>query len=224
MMKTLKLMLPVLALVALVAACGKGNEYHQTRFLRPGESALYVFADQQRDSVSFVSTESYVLSSNVSWCEVANGYESLNIPYSNALVDCYAWLEFEANTTGEQRGGILHLGAGDYSIDAYFVQLPYLCVTSPSRFSQELLPLTCEATAEQATLKFKVFATWTLALEEEADWLQLEKTAGSEGEQEVGLTLQPNTTTEDRTATLILTSRGVTEKITIIQNKPITEE
>ncbi len=221
-MKKYLFLIPLLASL-LTIACNKETEYHQTRFLRPGITALRVYADQKVDSISFETTESYELSSNASWCIVPDEYKSLKNPYTNAIILCYAWLQFEANTTGSNREAIIHLGAGDYSIDAYVVQVPYLCVTSPARLNEQLLPLTCAADAESAKLCFTTFDSWTLTTE--ADWLTIGEPNGFVVEnKEVTLTLQPNTTTADREATVVLTSRGVAQNIIVKQLKPASAE
>ena len=215
------LFLPLLALLLLPLGCNKETEYHRARFLRPDNVALYVYADQEWDSVSFETTESYTLSSLAEWCVIPEEHQSLTIPYSNALVCCYAWLHFDANTTGEQRHTFLHLDAGEYSIDANVIQLPFLCVTNPVQFGEVLLPLNVGADTEQATLVFTVFAPWTLTTD--CEWLTLATAAGRAGDWNVVVSFQPNTTSEDRTATLTLTSRGVSEAITIVQAKPVEE-
>lgn len=220
-MKKSFFLIPLLVSV-LIIACNKETEYHQTRFLRPGVTALCVYADQEWDSISFETTESYLLSSDASWCVIPNEYKEFKNPYSNAIVQCYAWLQFEANKTGDIRNAVIHLGAGDYSIDAYVIQVPYLCVTSPSRVNEQLNPLICDADVTSATLKFTTYSQWTLTTE--ADWLTLGTTAGAAGDSQVTVTLQPNTTTADRSATVVLTSRGVAQNIIIQQQKPVATE
>ena len=220
-MKKFLFLLPLAALV-LMMGCSKNSDYHMSRFLRPSDGALYVYADQDLDSVSFETTESYTLSSNVSWFKVPEEYSSLKNPYTNAIILCYAWLQFEPNTTGEMRYGLLHLGAGDYSVDATIIQLPFLCVTNPLRQGYVLSPLVIDANTSSATLAFTVFSNWTLSTD--SDWLTFEATSGAAGDRRVLVTTGLNTTDEDRSAKVLLTSRGVTQEITITQEKPIPAE
>ena len=220
-MKKFLSLLPLAAFI-LVLSCSKNNDYHCARFLRPDDVALYVYADQEWDSVSFETTESYTLSSNVAWFSIPNEYSSFKNPYNNAIILCYAWLQFEPNTSGELRNGYLHLGAGEYSVDANIIQLPFLCVTNPARLGYYLSPLTVSANTESATLAFTVFSNWTLSTE--SDWLTLSTSAGAAGDRQVVVKIAPNMGTEDRTAKVVLTSRGVSEEITIKQEKPIDNE
>ena len=223
-MKILRFLLPAFLFLAVIAACNKENEFHQTRFLRPGSTPLLVYADQEWDSISFQSSESYELSTNVTWCKVDEMTKSLTIPYANALVDCYAWLQFEPNTTGENRSAIIHLAAGEYSIDAFVIQYPFLCITSPTRYGAGLTALTFQYNETQKELAFTAFGNWTLALKEPAAWLQLSRIQGGEGEMTVTVTLETNETGADRSAVVTLTSRGVSEDITITQYKQPEEE
>lgn len=218
-MKILRFLLPLFALLTAFVACNKDTEFHQTRFQRPGNTPLLVYADQEWDSIAFQTTESFELSTNVSWCKVDERFKSLNIPYSNAFVDCYAWLQFEANTTGESRFAIVHLAAGDYSIDGFIVQYPFLCITSPTRYGEGLMPLTFQYNETQKELAFTSFGNWALALKEPAAWLQLSRTEGGEGDMKVTVTSETNETGADRSAVVTLTSRGVSEDITITQYK-----
>lgn len=224
-MKVLRFLLPAFLFLAAIAACNKETEFHQTRFLRPASTALPVYGDQEWDSIAFQSSESYELSTDVNWCKVDEMTKSLKIPYANALVDCFAWLHFEPNTTGESRTAIVHLAAGEYSLDACIIQYPFLCITSPRRYGEGLIPLTCEADATQATLGFTAFGNWTLTLAESVTWLQLARTQGTAGENTVTVNiLESNETAADRSAVVTLTSRGVSEPITITQKKrPETE-
>ena len=222
-MKLLKTLPLIAVIITLFAACNKENEYHTSRFLRPGTTALYVYADQYLDSISFETTESYTLSTNASWCRVPESYKQFVNPYSNAIILCYAWLEFEANKSDEIRGCIVHLDAGDYSVDAYVMQFPFLCITNPVRQGEVLFPLTCEAKDTEATLSFTTFADWTLKVEE-GDWVALTVDSGSSGSNDVKITMQPNTTDAERSATIVLTSRGISDRITVQQSKPIEEE
>lgn len=220
-MKKLLFMLPLMAII-LMMGCSKKNDYHMSRFLRPDNGALYVYADQEWDSVSFETTESYNLSSNVSWFKVPDEYSSFKNPYTDAVVLSYAWLQFEPNTTGEMRYGLLHLAAGDYSVDATVIQLPFLNVTYPVRQGYVLSPLLIDATATSSALAFTVYSNWTLSTD--CDWLTFEATSGAAGERSVIITTGLNTTDQDRTAKVQLTSRGVTQEITVTQQRPIPTE
>ena len=69
------------------------------------------------------------------------------------------------------------------------------------------------------------FGNWTLTLAESVTWLQLARTQGTAGENTVTVNiLESNETAADRSAVVTLTSRGVSEPITITQKKrPETE-
>ena len=64
-------------------------------------------------------------------------------------------------------------------------------------------------------VKFETFGSWTL--QAQGELLEPLQTTGPAGTHTVRFALKPNTTDVQRTDTLLLTSRGVTDKIPVVQ-------
>ena len=215
-----------MGLIAMMAvACSKGNETHNSTIVRPSpNSTLWVWADQKWDSIAFVTTESYTLTSTESWCTIPEGREAVHNPYSNTFVSYLVPIQFiEANTTGEGRYVQINVNAGDYSIVASIYQSQYLNITRPSRntyYPYELNELTVAASENITEVKFTTFDSWTLAVQD-GSWITLPtESTGASGSHAVSVTLSSNTGSTERRDTLLLTSRGVTNKIPVLQKKP----
>lgn len=222
-MKKIVLYMGLIAIITV--ACSKGNETHQSTLMRPAYNAsLWLWADQEWDSIAFVTTESYTLSASDTWCKIPNGRDTVNNPYSNTFVSYVLPIRFEENTTGKGRFGYIKVNAGDYSIVASIYQSPYLNITKPSRYSKdglnyELNELTAAATDNSAEIAFTAYDVWSLAVQD-GSWITLPaENTGINGSHTVTVTLSSNTDTKERRDTLLLTSRGVTNKIPIVQKK-----
>ncbi len=209
-----------LATLAFVG-CKNEVENHQTWLVRPSSgTSVMTYADQKLDSICFMTTESYTLTSSVDWCKIPEGFKSLKNPYTNTLVISSVPVQLEANTTGEGRMALINIAAGENTITATVYQYPFLCITYPVRglmdgVLSELLVPSKTLTAE---VNFTTFDSWTL-VPKDGTWLHVDTKgqSGSEGEHKVSLTLDANDSGEIRRDTLLLTSRGVTDKIPVAQ-------
>lgn len=220
MKKTLLALTGLLSLATLTS-CDKGNEYHSTAIYYPSSGRAMVYADQTADSLQFVSTESWQLTSNASWCTIPSAYSKFTNPVANALVEFSCPINFEPNQTGDWRLAIVTIGAGEYTTQTGYYQAPHLHLLRPGRaynadgFPTELVALTDSATWTTDSVKFETFGSWTL--QAQGELLEPLQTTGPAGTHTVRFALKPNTTDVQRTDTLLLTSRGVTDKIPVVQ-------
>ena len=206
-------------MAGLSAACSGENEYHSSKLYRPLPStALYVYADQQIDSIAFTTTESFKITTSQSWCTIPDGFDELTNRYANTVVQCVIPIRLEANTTGVDRSCVINIAAGEYPISTTVYQTASLNITWPNRtyVAEWELP----ATATEAQLAFTTYDRWDLRAKE-GDWITIptDSLAGSKGETTVTFTFTKNPGA-DRRDTLFLTSRGVTDTIPVVQLRP----
>lgn len=213
-----------LALALCLASCDDNeNEYHATT---PSKGQLVCYADQTADSLSVLSYDSWTLSASDTWfratpteVNVPNGYVA-NTPVSVSL---------SANTTGTNRWGTLTLTCYDnnklvlpvYQYAWLNVITPEAAITGDTEatFSNWTATFSAELTYNQTvySLKFQTFAD-SATLTTNADWaVPAETSFPTKGTRTVGLNLTPNETSAARTATLTLTSGGISTPITIKQ-------
>lgn len=122
------LFLPVL-LFAL-AACSPESEHHQTTVLRPNTLVQYVDGEGGQDSLVFLTTESFTLTSSVNsesaadgeWCTFPDAFRNYDSQGSNIIVEFHVPLFFTRNATKRQRTVTFNIGAGKYSVSAMFIQ------------------------------------------------------------------------------------------------------
>ncbi len=241
MKKTLLLLLSV----ALLAACDKENSNHTIFFSYPAGAYGVAYADQETDSVVIVTFDSYQASTDVDWITIDPDLEYMKIQNSY----WYMWeipipLTFDANTTGETRMGIISIhnfGDGwDRTVQTLFLQMGWLNITHPAPTYQyytvqnsDTIPanypmtatfeLTDTATQVRDSLTFIAYDDWTVTCK--SDFVKLENATGSAGECKVDITLvDANETAAERTAELILTSRGVSSTIKLTQTPEPEEE
>ncbi|MCR5819578.1 MAG: hypothetical protein K6F94_01310 [Bacteroidaceae bacterium] len=218
-----KILIP-LAILAVFSmhSCIKENEYHRSLIYYPYAGRALVYADQPTDSIYFASTESWLLLSSQTWCTIPSGRQSLDNPYANTLVDAVVTLSFEPNTTGAWRSVDVTVRADEYSVASRYYQSPFHELIRPGvsndeqGFPSEINLLTDSAHVLTDSLHFVTHANWTLSAKD-GTWLTPESTSGEQGDNKVMISLTPNTSTTDRTDTLLLMSSGVTTPIAIRQ-------
>ena len=218
-----KLFFVLTAAVITCIACNKDIENHETTLYRPSSgTSIMAHADQKWDSITFITTESYTLASDVAWCQIPEEFRSLNNPYVNTLVLCTAPFYLVTNTSGKARIAIITIQAGEYSVTASIYQYPFLYVQTPTRnyLNGQLNELEVEAKETSSEIAFTVYDDWTLT-PQEGLWMHVntEQQTGHEGSNNVALTFDENSTGADRRDTLLLKSRGVTDKIPVVQLK-----
>ncbi len=239
--------LTLVAVPAAFTACDDAvNEHHTTYFYPQNVNGNIAYADQTVDSVRVISTDSWTLSNKVDWYDVSvavKGGTQLNeisqtIP-SGVVGSVRLDLNFKPNTTGSIRQSQLVVVSAEGKIGSVtrpVAQLPYLHILVPNvqtttvdgktsyTFSLKaakngkLLLGTGAASTESPSLIFIVYSK-DATLTSSADWVVPAKTGdfATATSQTVPLTVSPNETGAERTATLTLTSAGVSSVITLTQ-------
>ena len=220
-MKKNLLILSCVVIASLSIACNEESEYHSTSIYYPHSGRAMVYADQPYDSLWFVTTESWTVTSNVPWCTIQESIADVNNPYSNTLIEVCGAVFFEPNQTGDWRSAIITVGGGDYVAQVAYFQAPHLHLIRPSRsydengFPTNVYTLTDSATWTVDSVTFETFDNWKL--QSKGTMLQPMETTGKAGTHTVKFQMSKNLTSEKRTDTLLLTSRGITDKIPVVQ-------
>ncbi len=237
MKKTLFLLLAV----ATFVACNEDSYRHEMTLTHPTQGSLgaYVYADQPKDSVVFLTFDSYQATSQNSWITVDPDLAAMKIENSYwAIWQIAIPLTFEPNTSGETRYGTVSIrNYGDdwnVTVTAGYLQLGWHQVTSGNEVVDTYTevynssyPTTAHYAMSEAagqvsdTLSFTVYDTWEL--EYDPQFLTLETTEGGAGHNVVNMTLEENESSEDRSAEIFLKSSGATTKITLTQRGVVEE-
>ena len=180
-----------------------------------------VYADQPSDSLWFITTESWTVKSDASWCTIQESITDVENPYSNTFVEVIGSVYFQPNQTGKWRSAIISMGSGDYIAQVAYFQAPHLHLIRPGRsydengFPTKLYTLTDSATWTTDSITFETFDNWTL--QAQGDLLQPVVTSGKAGKHTVRFVMSENTTANQRRDTLLLTSNGITDRIPVVQ-------
>ena len=141
----------------------------------------------------------------------------------NTLYNFRVPIHFDANTTGKRRTGEVLINAGDYSAQAFFVQVAFLKITRPFHIVSSTLdlisfgPLGDSIYSEVDSITFTAFDNWTLTA---GEWATPAQTSGKAGTYTVRLDYTENpSATEQRLDSVVLTSRGVSETIPLFQQR-----
>lgn len=212
-------------------SCKKDSYYHTMSVQYPvGYKAIY--ADQIVDSVVFVTTDNFQVSSNVNWVSIKSSDASGEIRNVYRTVwEVAVPIYFAANTEGKLRTAEITIhtwGNDDWDNSARvaFTQFHWLDIYRPvpeyawknNMQSDAKFELTDSATQVSDTLKFYVHDIWTLT--DGSSFAHPQTITGQAGENTVVLSLDANTTGEERKDSIVLsTLNGASTKIKIIQTK-----
>lgn len=225
-MKTISCFL--LAVLALMTSCSESSyEAHQTYFYPLGTNEKTFYADQELDSVRIISLDSWSISTS-DWFTVMPVAQ--NIPAGIEL-NTKVNLRTTPNLTGKPRIGQLSV-ASYFNLNLPVYQLSWLNITVPypeydmnesmaNRVANFNLNIVPESGSASPYILFTVYAD-NATLASDADWLVPAETRFKAGRHQVSLSCPDNRTGAVRTATLKLTSNGVTSSIKVTQ-EPVKE-
>ena len=236
----IKTLLAAAAVAFAFTSCDNdgGNEYHSTYFYPMTSNGSEVYADQTVDSVRVISYDSWSLKNTCDWYQVfSNGKEaplSINIPAGYMSSDRLDF-KIQPNTTGKVRKNPVEVVSSFHKIGTVsqmLTQYPYLNIKHPG--------IVYETEGNQSSYNFtltlpasgldmsnnKYFITFTVyadgaTLSSDASWVSPDQTEGFKkyADQKVTLSVEKNQTNADRTATLTLTSNGISTPIIVKQAK-----
>ncbi|MCM1107532.1 MAG: hypothetical protein NC388_00590 [Clostridium sp.] len=221
-MKKFVLYSSLAAAVMCVACDPVENTFHRTAIYHPFNGASVLYADQTRDSLSFLSFDSYTITVNSDWLHANESDLKGEVP-AGAYVEGSIYFTVDPNTTGKTRDCSVVLNSYGYDFQAYYRQLPYLRVIRPSMNTEGEYSRTVKFDAEKDSLVFHPHGNWTLAIDgEKPEWMEWQEgtsMSGVAGEHKAVFTLRKNTTLDSRRVKFILTSNGVSTGMTLVQEK-----
>lgn len=208
----------------LTTSCIEDAEYHQIYVGGKNGSNFLVYADQTADTLYIQTYDSWRASYEATWLTLSHKSEEIT---DGAFHTCIVPMTFQLNDTGVGRHAKVH-------IDSYYVaqadvyQYPWLNVIKPAGvsptgqsadFEKYHVTFQKELKANQTStpVEFTLYQDGG-TIYDDADWLTLSsEEVGKAGTYRLVATLTPNTTGAARTATIRLTSAGITTPIIITQ-------
>ncbi|MBQ8098859.1 MAG: hypothetical protein IJ244_04990 [Bacteroidaceae bacterium] len=233
-----KLLILTVAAIGLLASCGKETAYTYAElgFLPISNGPVLVYADQTVDTVTVVATNSWELKANNSWITLDPAYSS-RTQSGARTISTKCPILFETNRSGQVRYGSLQLSDGDNTVGRAYLQTFWLDIIEPAisikhtkasssysiydfdDISSISFQKTVPADSLTASVIFSIYAP-SATLSTTASWIEPQSQEFRKGTHYVALSLQPNTTGNQREATLTLTtSTGISNDITLIQDK-----
>ena len=231
-MKTLKSILCAAIAAITLASCGEStSEQHTTAFLPVNGRGIETYADQTTDSIRVISTDTWTLTNNTDWMDVKvtalNQTNNMNVAIQPGyFVSTRLDFEIQPNTTGRTRSALLQVNSSFAKIGTVtnqLVQYPFLNISTPAprtsdngvTFNLDFIATTNEASTNIVFTVHSADATLTSS----ADWLTVSQANGftPHATQRVTVTAARNATGAARTATLTLTSAGISSVINVTQ-------
>lgn len=222
----------LLLVTALCLMACSENEYevHQTYFYPQSVNGMLFYADQETDTIRLVSFDSWTARSSVDWFTVSPTQQT--VPQNTGLA---RRLDITAtpNTTGKNRMGQIQVDSY-FSIGMYVRQTSWLNVQYPSgrvvdtstsatagegtsfEDTQMDFSMMVKADTASAEIDFIVYKDGATLRSSEA-WLTAPADAYPAGRHKVKLGLEKNVAAEQRSATLTLSSNGVSTPIVVVQ-------
>lgn len=234
-MKIRTLLIAAAAALALTSCSEATNEYHSTQFYPVTTDGIVAYADQTTDSTRVISYDSWTLNNTADWFDVSiqggsKNNISVTIP-AGYVASTRLDLTFQPNTTGKVRQSQLAaISAYDKigTVSTPVTQHPYLNISYPAPYKETSSATTptfsLNLSSSKSAYPLTTYTTFTVyssdaTLTSSADWITPEKTSGftASVKQKINITVQANTTGQARTATLTLTSNGISSVITVNQ-------
>lgn len=210
--------------VALTACDGSEYEQHHSEL---SKSTITCYADQQTDTVQFLSYDSWTLSSEADW--ITASPSKFDVPSGNYAVVPIA-VKLTPNTTGSNRNSyfVINSSYDKQQFAAVVNQYAWLDVKTPNGIVEgstetefkdwkKTFTTSLKYNVTSYSVKFQTYAE-NATLTSDSEWAVPTQTSfAKKGEYTVSVTMSANTATTPRTATLTLTSNGVSTPITITQ-------
>ena len=227
-----KIFLYTCFLVALGSCSESEFEFHQTYFTPQEIDGKVLYADQTNDSTLLVSYDpwkaSLLFADENEWFSITpNEYQFVKgMQYSETKV----YISTTPNTSGKSRIGLIQINTYDIKstelVGLKVYQHPWLNIVKPhgiwnAEMAMETFTINFDSPhSGQFEVKFTVYDE-NATLISGAEWLRPATVAITPGKQQsVTVNIDENTdTSEPRTATLVLKSKGIETPISVTQAK-----
>lgn len=236
-----KVLLITATLITVLSSCNSTYENHELRIVYPNMAGIYngewLYPGIQEDSIKFFTTDSYSMQLDESWAHF-RGVSSQNLPYVPGNVyGIKHFVDFDQNYTGNMRVCTASVSSYEWKAYAVYYQPGWHDVRTREKSVIQYFPNSSSvplkmafsqtATASQTTdtLSFNLHCEALLSVSEDgtSDWVKItdanmgENFLAPSGYHKVNLEFTPNTSSQERKATLKLTGNTVTTDITLIQ-------
>lgn len=212
------------ALTVAVSSCDKDTYRHGISVLYPAPVTV-LFADQTEDSVVFTTFDSYAVTSfQNDWLKVlhSEAHPSKarieNNYYNNYI--CSVYLQAQPNTGDAPRNGYVDIHSfgndWDETARAMYYQFNWHNISKPAPsyvYDEQRNVTNCSftgldsATQVVDTLRFYAYDKWTLT-PHEGSFVKSSLVSGEAGYQTILLSVEPNTSTEERATSMSLLSQN----------------
>lgn len=222
--------------VALFTSCSESEyEFHQTYFTPQEPNGKILYADQVSDSTRVISYDPWTASTYFNtgtdaWFSITP--TECNFKAGEQFASMRVNIQGSVNNTGKIRSGHIVVKSYD-TVGMPVKQTTWLNIIRPfgevekydatgNLLPEENRKMTFKgqtiATANQFEIEFMVYSD-DATLTSDAEWLIPATTTFNAGRHVVAIVAQENFATQPRTATLTLSSNGISTPITITQAK-----
>lgn len=223
----MKHILPILFAGFLFVACDDSkDEFHQQYFYPQMPGGMSLFADQQTDTINFVSTDSWKARATADWFTISP--TAYDIPAEYLQTKTPIIINVTSHTTDNIRRGAIEVDAYGSTLSMNLTQYPWLNIQYPAPTRAKDAEGKTDAEAVRFTLDLRstttaiplYFVTYQpgATITSDAEWLTLPDTVFAPGAHSYQPAIPENTSLESRKATLTLTSGGVSNQILITQD------
>lgn len=236
-MKLKSILAACVAAVAFASCDDGGNEYHSTYFYPMTYEGIVTYADQTVDSTHVVSYDSWTLTNNCEWFDIYTS--GIKAPLDVKIPAGYMGLNrldiyLQPNNTGKVRGERISVVSAFEKIGTIsqsIIQYPYLNISVPAvkstsvdnettySFDLNINAKGMGSNNQKPIISFTVYADGA-ELSSDQTWIEPSKTENFTKyvTQTINLNVEENPTKADRTASLKLTSKGITTVINVTQS------
>lgn len=217
----------LLAAAVMLAACGESkDEFHQYFFYPQNPGGIELYADQTADTINFVSTDSWEARSTGEWLTITP--TSYVIPSAYLQTSQPIVLTMSTNATGNIRKAGIEVDVDGNTLGMNVSQCPWLNIQYPAPTRKQGSDFATDAEAVQFALTLRdtstalplLFVTYQpgAILTSDAEWLALPDTVFAPGVHSYQPAVPQNTSSQERKATLTLTSGGISTQIHVSQD------
>lgn len=215
---------------ALTACDGSSYEEHYSQL---SKTSLYYYADQQVDSVQFFTYDSWNLSTSDTW--ITASPSSCDVSSGNYAITPIA-VSLTPNQTATNRSGYIVITSNyeKQQFSTVIYQYAWLNVKTPTgaitgstdlefKDWKKTFGASMKYNVTTYDVKFQTYADGA-TLTSDSEWaVPAETSFAKKGDYTVNVAMSTNESTSPRTATLTLTSNGVSTPITLTQQGKVEE-
>lgn len=218
--------------VTMATGCDSdnNNDFEQLGIYPLTGGATVLYADQTEDSITVVSSRSWMLTADSAWMGLRGEVSNKTIQ-GQSTSGYQTSVNVERNNTGRVRTAAIRLTDNHKTVGRIYLQTYWLDIeypeasfpagtpeiSDPSSFAGVTFALDIPRDSTTEYIDFTIHASQA-RLTTDASWISPREVTTQRGAHSIQLTCTPNTTGSDRTAVYTLTtSNGISTPITVKQ-------